>query len=171
MDKTVSSGLADGGSIPPGCRLKRSEVMYVVLRDDVFDSAEFADKIEKNSEFKIIKDYTKSTKREDCLAYMISFSIKNLGKYLSDEVLKELENNKGFLNGINEDTFIQVMKENDESLKTILDLMPKYTIMEARGYKLDDDTESVISMVVIANIDIGRMRLAKIIKRMMGQVD
>ena len=41
--------------------------MYIAFVNRVLDTEELKEKIEKNSEFKVLKDMSKGTKREDTL--------------------------------------------------------------------------------------------------------
>lgn len=43
--------------------------MYIVIGNEIVDSEEFKIIIDKNSEFKVEKDLSKSIKREDVIVY------------------------------------------------------------------------------------------------------
>ena len=58
--------------------------MYIVFGNEIIDSSEIKDIIEGNSDFKVEKDLTKGSKREDTLAYQVSISIE-----LLNEIIKE----------------------------------------------------------------------------------
>ena len=54
--------------------------MYIVFGDEIVDSQEIISIIEENSDFVVENDLTKSTKREDTLAYKLSIDINLLEK-------------------------------------------------------------------------------------------
>ena len=59
--------------------------MYIVFGNEIVDSNEIKLLIEENSEFRVDKDMTKGTKREDAVAFQVSISIDEL-----NEVIKEI---------------------------------------------------------------------------------
>ena len=54
--------------------------MYIVFGNEIVDSNEIKLLIEENSEFRVDKDMTKGTKREDAVAFQVSISIDELNE-------------------------------------------------------------------------------------------
>ena len=59
--------------------------MYIAFGRKVVDTEEVKNEIENNSEFKVIKDMTKGTKREDTLAFNLSIDISILNWIIEDD--------------------------------------------------------------------------------------
>ena len=56
--------------------------MYIIFGEEIVDSEEIRESIEKNSDFTVDRDMCKGTKREDVVAYQLSISINILNEKL-----------------------------------------------------------------------------------------
>ena len=70
--------------------------MYIAFGNRVLDSNDIKNIIEENTEFKVIKDMSKGSKREDIVAFNLSVSIDMLNEEISESINinEELGNNK-----------------------------------------------------------------------------
>ena len=59
--------------------------MYIAFGNRVLDSKDIKNIIEENTEFKVIKDMSKGSKREDIVAFNLSVSIDILNEEMSEE--------------------------------------------------------------------------------------
>ena len=59
--------------------------MYIAFGNRVLDSKDFKEIIESNSEFKVIKDMSKGSKREDIVAFNLSIDVNILKEILKDD--------------------------------------------------------------------------------------
>ena len=70
--------------------------MYIAFGNRVVDSMDMKKLIEDNTEFKVIKDMSKGSKREDIVAFNLSMNIDLLNEELSEEFnLSELDEENG----------------------------------------------------------------------------
>lgn len=138
--------------------------MYVVFGDEILDSQDILDIINENTDFTVEKDLTKSTKREDTLAYKISIDTNIL-----NNVLKEHYN----LIDIDEESlFDEYMKLCDELSLYILDYIENDdAIISTRAYKWDNSDNTIKSIVCISHFELGELKLFDITKRILSQVD
>lgn len=137
--------------------------MYIVFGDEIIDSEEIKELIEKETNFKVEKDLTKGSKREDILAYKISISINNLNEIISQSYeLNEIDD---------EELFDEYMTVADELALDIEDLMPEDIIINARAYKWDNSDNTVKIVVAMSHIELGELKLSDITKRLLNQVD
>ena len=60
--------------------------MYIAFGNRVLDSNDIKNIIEENTEFKVIKDMSKGSKREDIVAFNLSLDIDTLNKELSETI-------------------------------------------------------------------------------------
>ena len=60
--------------------------MYIAFGNRVLDSNDIKNIIEENTEFKVIKDMSKGSKREDIVAFNLSLDIDTLNKEISETI-------------------------------------------------------------------------------------
>ena len=60
--------------------------MYIAFGNRVLDSNDIKNIIEENTEFKVIKDMSKGSKREDIVAFNLSVSIDMLNEEISESI-------------------------------------------------------------------------------------
>ncbi|MDB0440452.1 hypothetical protein ACTPDI_20135 [Clostridioides difficile] len=137
--------------------------MYIIIGNEIVDSEELKIIIDKNSKFKVEKDLSKSTKREDIIAYQLSINLDYL-----DAIISEQDDD---INLSDEEKFDEYMTLSDELALDLEELMPKYTIINARAYKLDEVEGVVKIILVIAYADLGHLKLSDVIKRLLRQID
>lgn len=132
--------------------------MYVLFRDDMISSDEISSKIEEGSDFNVVTDLSKATKREDVMSFKLSIDVNKL-------------TDKKF--SWDDEELVDLCFSTAESMtKDFLKFFPKYTIQISEAYKWDDLEDKIYLVVVIANIDITFKKLQlDILKRMMKQVD
>ena len=137
--------------------------MYIVFGNEIIDSSEIKDMIESNSNFKVDKDMTKGTKREDALAYQISISIDELNQIIKEEY--EIEGLES------EDLFDEYMTLSDELAMELEELMPEEVIMNARAYKWDNSEDRIRVIIAMAHSELGELKVSDLTKRLLSQVD
>ena len=137
--------------------------MYIIFDEQIVDSEEIKDLIEKNSDFKVEKDMCKATKREDVLAYLLTLDI--------DLVKREIEEEYDLQSMEIEDLFEEYMQISEEKCLELEEIMPKYSIMNARCYKLDMSENKIKTVVAIAHTDLGVLKLSDVVKRLLSETD
>ena len=66
--------------------------MYIAFGNRVLDSNDIKNIIEENTEFKVVKDMSKGSKREDIVAFNLSVSIDTLNEEIEESVdINELD--------------------------------------------------------------------------------
>ena len=137
--------------------------MYIVFGNEIVDSNEIKLLIEENSEFRVDKDMTKGTKREDAVAFQVRISIDEL-----NEVIKENYE----LEEINEeDLFDEYMTITDELAMELEEYMPEDIIINARAYKWDNSDNTIKLVLAMAHLELGELKLSDITRRLLTQVD
>ena len=103
--------------------------MYIIFDETIIDSEEIKDLIQQKSDFKVEKDMCKATKREDVLAYLVTLDVDLIEKQIREEYdLQDMEM---------EDLFEEYMELAEEKALELEELMPMYSIMEAKAYLRD----------------------------------
>ena len=137
--------------------------MYIIFDEQIIDSEEIKDLIEAKSNFKVEKDMCKATKREDVLAYLLTLDV--------DLIKKEIEEEYD-LNGMEmDDLFEEYMQIAEEKAMELEDLMPMYSIVEARSYKWDMSENKIKTVMAVAHTDLGTLKLSDVVKRLLSETD
>lgn len=137
--------------------------MYIIIGNEIVDSEELKVTIDKNSKFKVEKDLSKSTKREDVIAYQLSIDLNYLDTIISEQY--------DSVNLSDEEKFDEYMTLSDELALDLEEFMPKYTIINARAYKLDEVDGVVKIILAVAYADLGHLKLSDVVKRVSRQID
>ena len=141
--------------------------MYIAFGNRVVDSMDMKKLIEDNTEFKVIKDMSKGSKREDIVAFNLSMSIDLLNEELSEELSEEFN-----LNEVDEDTlFEEYMALTEEIAVEIEELLDDDAIMEFAAYKMDPSDNDIKAVIVIAQEELGMPKVKDVMRRLLTQVE
>ena len=136
--------------------------MYIVFGNKIMDTTEMKECIEENTAFKVIKDMSKGTKREDVCAFNLSINV---------EVLKEeLE---GFdIEGLDEDAlFDEYLTVAEESAMEIEEYLPEESKVRFVTYKWDLSDNDIKGIIVIGNEEISDVKMSDVLRRLLTQVE
>lgn len=136
--------------------------MYIVFGNKIMDTTEMKECIEENTAFKVIKDMSKGTKREDVCAFNLSINV---------EVLKEeLE---GFdIEGLDEDAlFDEYLAVAEESVMEIEEYLPEESKVRFVTYKWDLSDNDIKGIIVIGNEEISDVKMSDVLRRLLTQVE
>lgn len=137
--------------------------MYVAFGNRVVDSEDFIKIIEEESEFKVLKDMTKGSKREDVVAFNLSISAEILKEILSDDYnVEELSE---------EDLFEELLTLAVELGTDLEEFMPEDSIMNIESYKWDESDNDVRCIFLLVHEDFSQGKMKDITKRLMTQVE
>ncbi|MEG1001974.1 hypothetical protein [Clostridium sp.] len=136
--------------------------MYIAFGNKVMDTTEMKECIEENTAFKVLKDMSKGTKREDVCAYNLSIGI--------DELKEELE---GFdIEGLDEDTlFEEYLATAEESAMEIEEYLPEESKVRFVTYKWDLSDNDIKGIIVIGNDEISDVKMSDVLRRLLTQVE
>lgn len=137
--------------------------MYIIFDEQIIDSEEIKNLIEEKSNFKVEKDMCKATKREDVLAYLLTLDV--------DLIKKEIEEEYDLSGMEMDDLFEEYMQIAEEKAMELEDLMPMYSIMEARSYKWDMSENKIKTVMAVTNTDLGTLKLSDVVKRLLSETD
>lgn len=137
--------------------------MYIAFGNRVVDSMDMKKSIEDNTEFKVIKDMSKGSKREDIVAFNLSMSIDLLNEELSEEFN---------LSEVDEDTlFEEYMALTEEIAVEIEEFLDDDAIMEFAAYKMDPSDNDIKAVIVIAQEELGMPKVKDVMRRLLTQVE
>ena len=127
----------------------------------MLDSNDIKNIIEENTEFKVIKDMSKGSKREDIVAFNLSLDIDTLNKEISETINISEED---------EDTlFEEYMATTEELGFELEEYLPEDSIMDFKAYKWEPS--DIKGVLVMANEELGNNKLKDVMKRLLTQVE
>lgn len=137
--------------------------MYIAFGRTVLDTEEIKNKIEENSEFKVVKDMSKGTKREDTAAYNLSISI---------DVLKGIIEDDYSIEDLTEDELFEEYISLAEELATDLeDLFEEEAIIDIKAYKWDPSDNDIKLVIAAVHRDVGENKLKDVMRRLLTQLE
>jgi hypothetical protein len=137
--------------------------MYVEFNNEIIDSKDIKEIIEKNTEFKVLKDMSKGSKREDILAYNLSIDINTLNELMEEDCN---------INELTEDElFEEYLSLAEEIGMDIEEYVPEGAILDIKAYKWDQSDNGIKLVIIIAPEDVFEVKLRDIMKRLITQVE
>lgn len=135
--------------------------MYIAFGNRVLDSKDFKEIIEMNSQFKVIKDMSKGSKREDIIAFNLKIDV---------DILKEmLKNDFEDLN--TEEVIDELWCLTDEVGADLKKFMPDDSYFNIRAYKLDESLNAINLIMAVCHEELGKRKLKDIMNRLLTQVE
>ena len=137
--------------------------MYIVFGTKILDTKDIAKNIEDNTEFKVLKDMSKGTKREDVAAYNLSIPV---------EVLNEEIENDSNIEELDEDTlFEEYVAIAEEIAMEVEEYLPDESQVRFVTYKWDLSDNDIRGILVVGNDEIKENKLFDVLKRLLTQVE
>ena len=135
--------------------------MYIAFGNRVLDSKDFKEIIEMNSQFKVINDMSKGSKREDIIAFNLKIDV---------DILKEmLKNDFEDLN--TEEVIDELWCLTDEVGADLKKFMPDDSYFDIRAYKLDESLNAINLIMAVCHEELGKRKLKDIMNRLLTQVE
>jgi DNA repair exonuclease SbcCD nuclease subunit len=142
--------------------------MYVVFGDRVMDSKEMKELIEVNSDFKVVKDMSKGSKREDVLAFNLSISIDTLNEIMEEDQEISAEDKSELTE---DDLFDEYLTLAEEVATELEEIIPEGAIFDMRSYKWDKSDNDIKLVVALAHEELGESKLGNVMKVLLKQVE
>ncbi|ASW43049.1 hypothetical protein [Clostridium isatidis] len=137
--------------------------MYIAFGRTILDTEEIKNKIEENSEFKVVKDMSKGTKREDTAAYNLGINIDVLRGIIEDDYSIE---------DLSEDELFEEYISLSEELATDLeDLFEEEAIIDIKAYKWDPSDNDIKLVIAAVHRDVGENKLKDVMRRLLTQLE
>lgn len=137
--------------------------MYVAFGNRVVDSLDFKKLIEENSSFKVLKDMSKGSKREDVVALNLS---------ISADILKDILSDDYDVNQLSEDELFEELLGLFVEIGTDLEeFMPEDSVINVESYKWDESDNDIRGIMVIVHEDFSEGKLKDVARRLLTQVE
>ncbi len=135
--------------------------MYIAFGNRVLDSKDFKEIIEMNSQFKVIKDMSKGSKREDIIAFNLKIDVDILKKMLKND-FEDLNT---------EEVIDELWCLTDEVGADLKKFMPDDSYFDIRAYKLDESLNAINLIMAVCHEELGKRKLKDIMNRLLTQVE
>jgi hypothetical protein len=144
------------------------EKMYILFGDKVVDSKEMKEVIEANSDFKVIKDMSRGSKREDILAFNLSVNINTL-----NEIMDEDQDVIGAAREeiTEDDLFDEYLTLAEDMATELEEVVPEGAVLDVRAYKWDKSDNDIKLIIAIAHEELGESKLRDVMKTLIKQVE
>lgn len=137
--------------------------MNVEFNNEIVDSIEIKAVIEKNTEFEVVKDMSKGTKREDVIAFNLSVETIILNDLMEEECnIDELTE---------DELFEEYLSLAEEIAMDIEELVPEGAVLDIKAYKWDKSDSCIKLIVIMAPEDMFEVKLRDIMRRLITQVE
>ncbi|MBD7916435.1 hypothetical protein H9660_14925 [Clostridium sp. Sa3CUN1] len=137
--------------------------MYIAFGRRVVDTEEIKSEIEKNTEFNVLKDMSKGTKREDTFAYNLSISIDVLNGIIRDDYN---------IDDLSEDELFEEYMSLAEELATDMEeILPEESLIDVKAYKWDLSDNDIRVVVAGVNEETGEGKLKDVMRRLITQLE
>ena len=137
--------------------------MYIAFGRRVVDTEEIKNEIEKNTEFKVLKDMSKGTKREDTFAYNLSVSIDILNEIIKDDYnIDDLSE---------DDLFDEYMSLAEELATDMEEILPEESLIDVKAYKWDLSDNDIRVVLAGVNEETGEGKLKDVMRRLITQLE
>ena len=137
--------------------------MYVEFNNQMIESNEVKDIIDKNTEFKVVKDMSKGTKRDDVLAFNLSIKINHLN---------DLMKNKCNLDDLTEDElFEKYLLLSEEIAREIKEYVPDGAVLDIKAYKWNKSDNCIKLIIIIATENTTELKLKDTMRKLITQIE
>ena len=137
--------------------------MNVEFNNEMVESKDIKDTIENKTEFKVVKDMSRGSKREDILAFNLSIEINTLNDLMEGECN---------LNELTEDElFEEYLSLAEEIAMDIEEYVPEGAILDIKAYKWDKSDDCIKIIIIIATEDTTDLKLKDIMRKLITQVE
>ncbi|WP_066894251.1 hypothetical protein [Clostridium nigeriense] len=137
--------------------------MYIAFGKRVVDTEEIKKEIEDNTEFNVLKDMSKGTKREDTFAYNLSISIEVLNEIIKDDYnIDDLSE---------DDLFEEYMSLAEELATDMEEILPEESLIDVKAYKWDLSDNDIRVIIAGVNEETGEGKLKDVMRRLITQLE
>jgi len=137
--------------------------MNVEFNNEMVDSKDIKATIENKTEFTVVKDMSRGSKRDDILAFNLSVEINTLNDLMEGECnLDELTE---------DELFEEYLSLAEEIAMDIEEYVPEGAILDIKAYKWDKSDDAIKLVIIIATDDTTDLKLKDIMRKLITQVE
>ena len=142
------------------------EFMYIPYGNEILNEKDITELIEGKSDFKVAKDMTKGTKREDMHAFCLSVKVATLNEIIDEDYeefnIEEIEE---------DDLFEEYLSLAEEMALDMEEFLPEAAVIDAKAYKWDKSDNDIKIIVLIGTDETDERKMKDVMKRLLTQVE
>lgn len=140
--------------------------MYIPFGNDILNEKDIREIIENKTDFKVIKDMTKGTKRDDMHAFCLGVKVDTLNEIIGEEYedfnANEMEE---------DELFDEYLSLTEEMALDMEEFLPEEAIIDAKAYKWDNSDNDIKIIVIIGNEEVEERKMRDVMKRLLTQAE
>lgn len=140
--------------------------MYIPFGNNILNEKEISEIIENKTDFKVVKDMTKGTKRDDMHAFCLGVKVDTLNEIISEEYddfnANEMEE---------DELFDEYLSLTEEMALDMEEFLPEEAIIDAKAYKWDTSDNDIKVIVIIGNEEVEERKMRDVMKRLLTQAE
>ncbi|MDU1412622.1 MAG: hypothetical protein E6929_07390 [Clostridium sp.] len=140
--------------------------MYIPFGNNILNEDDIKKIIEDKTDFKVIKNMTKGTRREDMHAFCLSVSIDTLNEIMEEDYddfnISEIEE---------DDLFDEYLSLAEEMALDMEEILPEEAMIDAKAYKWDQSDNDIKTIVIIASEDVNERKIMDVMKKLITQME
>ena len=140
--------------------------MYIPYGNEILNEKDITELIEGKSDFKVAKDMTKGTKREDMHAFCLSVKVATLNEIIDEDYeefnIEEIEE---------DDLFEEYLSLAEEMALDMEEFLPEAAVIDAKAYKWDKSDNDIKIIVLIGTDETDERKMKDVMKRLLTQVE
>lgn len=140
--------------------------MYIPFGNEILNEKDISELIENQSDFKVIKDMTKGTKREDMHAFCLSVKVDTLNEIISEEYdefnIEEMDE---------DELFEEYLSLSEEMALDMEEFLPEESIIDAKAYKWDNSDNDIKLIFLMGNDEVEERKMRDVMRKLITQCE
>ncbi|MEG2935074.1 MAG: hypothetical protein RR844_01135 [Clostridium sp.] len=140
--------------------------MYIPFGNEILNEKDISKLIEDKSDFKVIKDMTKGTKREDMHAFCLSVKVETLNEIIGEEYdefnVEEMDE---------DELFEEYLSLSEEMALDMEEFLPEESLIDAKAYKWDNSDNDIKLIFIIGNDEVEERKMRDVMRKLITQCE
>lgn len=140
--------------------------MYIPFGNEILNEKDISELIENKSDFKVIKDMTRGTKREDMHAFCLSVKVDTLNEIIAEEYdefnVEEMDE---------DELFEEYLSLSEEMALDMEEFLPEASLMDAKAYKWDNSDNDIKLIFLIGSDETEERKMRDVMRKLITQCE
>ncbi len=140
--------------------------MYIPFGNEILNEKDISELIENKSDFKVIKDMTRGTKREDMHAFCLSVKVDTLNEIIAEEY------DEFNVDEMDEDElFEEYLSLSEEMALDMEEFLPEASLIDAKAYKWDNSDNDIKLIFLIGSDETEERKMRDVMRKLITQCE
>lgn len=140
--------------------------MYIPFGNEILNEKDISELIENKSDFKVIKDMTRGTKREDMHAFCLSVKVDTLNEIIAEEYdefnVEEMDE---------DELFEEYLSLSEEMALDMEEFLPEASLIDAKAYKWDNSDNDIKLIFLIGSDETEERKMRDAMRKLITQCE